>query len=1002
MVLRTSLTCLLLAWCGLPACADTPNSVQGPDLAEIMASAAMDMAGPPGTRPPLPKFEDVTKDMVSKAGLFTLWHYPPDAKDKDSERLLCQIPSSFLGEKFMLSVSFSGGGFFTGFPLEERVVRWELLDRQLLLVEPETGFVVDESKTVSDVVRRTYPERIRAAVPLITKSPGGDPVIELGTMLKSNFADIEWTSFGLGAGGINPALSKWTKHKAFELNLEIGVELAERQMSPPGSYNKKLVHFSFWKLPETGYAPRIADDRIGYFLTANQDWSKPSDARDIFNRYIDRWQLVKRDPSLASCEPRQPIIFYIEKTVPVRFRRAVRDGILEWNRAFEKIGLVNAVEVRQQTDDNEWKDLDPEDMRYSFFRWIVTGAGFAMGPHRANPFTGQIYDADILFDDSMIRYFEHEAQTLFPSTAMAMKMRDPARAAFLEKCPQWQRPQRDWEHLIFGQPEKEVVHEAMRERMRQRGHVGCDHMEGMKHQLALGQAMLAGQPQEVIERFLYDVIKETVMHEVGHTLGLRHNFKASSVYSLDEIRRRRTTGEATVGSVMDYNPVLFFETNALDGRFITPTLGAYDHWAIEYGYRPADGTCEKPAEAGTPEVKETEPKKDKAAPEAATTVQLGGQEIPQEILAKLPEEARKLIVDKALQAGTPTAPPPAKPAAPAFSAASPGEAEMLHGIAARAAEPELAYATDEDTTFLGPDPRSNRFDMGSDPVEWAQSRMDLVNHRMDNVLEWAVKDRESWYHLRRAFVTLLVEKTFVLDYVGRYVGGQYFNRSRRGDPNAPPPFELVDPALQRKCLAFIETNLFKDEFFSFSPEVLNHLAAPRWWHAGMPISFTVDFPIHEYIALLQWWNLSDRLFPNNLRRIHDAELKCTGENKFTAAEYLQRMLNGVWSDVAKERAEQGTWTDASPFVSSIRRSLQREYLSLVELLVRFQPGILLSPDLHAMVQHSLRKLGQGIDRTVATGKLDFASEAHLASCKSRIDRMLEPKLEEYTWFGGGS
>ena len=79
-----------------------------------------------------------------------------------------------------------------------------------------------------------------------------------------------------------------------------GVELAVKRKSPPGSYDKKMVHFSFWKLPKTDYTPRVADDRVGYFLTANQDWAKPTDARDIFNRYIDRWHLEKRDPSLSA------------------------------------------------------------------------------------------------------------------------------------------------------------------------------------------------------------------------------------------------------------------------------------------------------------------------------------------------------------------------------------------------------------------------------------------------------------------------------------------------------------------------------------------------------------------------------------------------------------------------------------------------------------------------------------------------------------------------------
>jgi hypothetical protein len=536
------------------------------------------LSAPKKPKQEYPDFKEVTKDMTELKGLFTLWYYPESAKGKDKEKLLCQIPAKFLGQMFMLSTSFSGGGYYTGFPLDERVVKWEDFGRTLLLIEPETGFVVNDKSTVRDVVQRTHPDKIRASVPIVTKSPSGDPVIELGPLLKSNFADIGWTTDFIGsgqrAGAINSKLSKWSKKKAFPSNVEICVELAVSTPQPPGSFEKKLVHYSFWELKKTNYKPRIADDRVGYFLTTNRDWSKPTDERDIFNRYIDRWHLEKRDPTLKLCEPKKPIVFYIEKTVPVRFRRAIRDGILEWNKAYEKVGFVNAVQVRQQTEDNEWKDLDPEDMRYSFFRWIVTGYGFAMGPHRANPFTGEIYDADIVFDDSMVRYFEQEAGRMLPSTALAMKMSNPLLREFLEKFPQWKLPGQDW--ADFGQQDEAKFLETMQKHMWSTRYHCCDYIEGMKHQMAIAGTMLVGQPKEVIERFLYDVIKEVACHEVGHTLGLRHNFASSAIYSLEEIKKRRKTGEPTVGSIMDYNPVLFFKDAPLEGYFITPTIGPWD------------------------------------------------------------------------------------------------------------------------------------------------------------------------------------------------------------------------------------------------------------------------------------------------------------------------------------------------------------------------------------------------------------------------------------------
>ncbi|HPC20939.1 MAG TPA: zinc-dependent metalloprotease [Phycisphaerae bacterium] len=1043
MTRRLLLGCMIVGCVWLPVSAEPPPEQTGINI-EMLASMSEEieavMGGAEARR--LPKFEDVTKGMKSTPGLFTLWYYPPDIKDKDPEKLLCQIPERFLGEQFMLSTSISGGGFFTGFPLDERVVRWELQDRQLLLIEPQTRYVADSSKEVSDAVRRTYPDSIRVAVPLVTKSPAGDPVIELGPLLKSNFADIGWMAsfdpddpLGIFMRGarINPGLSKWTKRKSFELNVEIGVELAIAARTPPGSYDKTLVHYSFWKLPRSDYQPRIADDRVGYFVTAHRDWSKSTDERDIFNRYIHRWHLVKRDPSLEMCEPRQPITFYIEKTVPVRYRRAVRDGILEWNKAFEKIGFVNAIEVRQQTDDNEWKDLDPEDMRYSFFRWIVTGAGFAMGPSRANPFTGQLYDADIICDDSMVRYFQQEAETmLLPSALVARKFNDPAMRQFLERFPHWRPPESlEMEEVVGEEPKWAELHERMRQRMSKLGKPYCEYCQGMKHQMQLAGAVLVNFPPEVKERFLYEVLKEVVTHEVGHTLGLRHNFMASSIYSLEEIQKRRTTDAPTCGSIMDYNPVLFTPENPTEGHFITPGIGPYDYWAIEYGYRPYDGSYKSAraeAEKGKGDEKKEKAKDEaekagSAADETAQTPQPAPEKtenkisnLPDlsklppeirdklpEIMAQLPPEVIQMLESGAIDfdEGADSEPPPmpkrgaremSMPSAPA------GEKGMLLDIARRCTEPELAYATDEDCTMMSPDPRVNTFDMSSDPVGWARSRIELVDKRMANILEWAVKDQESWYHLRSAFVTLMFEKATTLDYVGRYVGGQYFTRAHRGDGAEGAPLVLVDAKLQREALRFLQENLYKDDFFQVAPDVLNHLVPPRWYHYGARVSYSMDFPIHDLVGFLQWWNLIDRLYPNTLRRIYDAELKSTAPDRLTAAEYLQTIQDACWSDaVDLERLKKGAWSDAEPFLSSYRRSLQREYLGLMESLVRYGPGGLLPPDVHAMLQYSLQKLSTNIGAVLnASGnKADFASQAHLSTCKSRIDRILTSELREY-------
>lgn len=532
----------------------------------------------------------------------------------------------------------------------------------------------------------------------------------------------------------------------------------------------------------------------------------------------------------------------------------------------------------------------------------------------------------------------------------------------------------------------------------------CEYANGMKHQMAVAHTVLSGQPKEVIDEFLYQVIKEVVMHEVGHTLGLRHNFKASSIYSLDEIKRRRTTGEPTVGSVMDYNPVLFFADKPTEGDFITTTIGPYDYWAIEYGYRPFDSSYKSPdttSDDGSDsdsDADEDKPKVDKAQTAAAgDKPESKLDQIPKEVLDQLPPEVKKMIASGKFNGAMKMAGAggPKRGGGSSFASPPSGEAKMLLEIASRAGEPELAYATDEDTTFVGADPRSNRFDMAADPIDWAESRMVLLDKRMANVLDWAVKDQESWYHLRSAFMSLLLEKVRVTSFVGRYAGGVYFNRMHKSE-GGPAPFELVDPDTQRRALKFVADQIYGEKLYQFSPELLNHLAPSRWWNSGASMDFSLDFPVHQIIAVIQRSSLFDRFFPNTLRRIHDSQLKTDDKNKFTVAEYLQTMEKACWSDACDaKRAKEGNWSDASPFLSDARRSLQREYLSVVEPLVRYRPGRALSPDLHAMVCHSLKRISNNIADVLKLKNTDFASTAHLEACKSRIDRMLELELDEY-------
>lgn len=548
-------------------------------------------AKPAEEKPDFPKFEEVCKgfEKVKPSGVedscfLTLWY------NKKTDQLFAQIPQSLVGKKFLIAVSVSGGPSATGFQIDHWLAYLERMDKNLVLMRVDPRYAADDGAPVADVVKRSYTDEIAKVIPIRTLQ-GADPIVDLGELFKGDFAGIAPFLGGMA----NAGLSKWGSWKTFPNNTELNVEMAVTGRRGPGAGDDSgtmgrriQMHYSLSSLPQTDYKPRVADNRVGYFMTVRYDWAKKYDAKTLFNRYINRWNLKKSDDSLDIAPPVKPITWFVEKTVPIRWRRYVTDGIGEWNKAFEKCGLVNAVQVLQQTD-KEYADLDPEDVRYNFFRWIVTGNSFAMGPSRDHPLTGEILDADIVFDDSMVRFYVQEYERM-TGTAAAWDPMDPFLNDFLRTHPRWGFSTA-WEKLMpnvrLKVDSREQFNNALSKRMAQHGRPLCDYAAGMGHQLALARIQLEakGMTPQQNEEFLGQVVKEVVMHEVGHCLGLRHNFKSSTWKSLEEMESASAANEPTVGSVMDYNPNLFAVRGEKQGSYIPRTIGPYDYWAIEYGYR---------------------------------------------------------------------------------------------------------------------------------------------------------------------------------------------------------------------------------------------------------------------------------------------------------------------------------------------------------------------------------------------------------------------------------
>ena len=273
------------------------------------------------------------------------------------------------------------------------------------------------------------------------------------------------------------------------------------------------VHYSISELPQTSYKPRLADDRVGYFVTVLKDFSKKETTTtgSCATSRAGTWR--RPIPSAEMSTPKEPIVFWLEKTIPFKYRKPIRDGILEWNKAFEKAGFYDAIEVRQQPDDATW---DPGDIRYNTFRWITAGAGFAMGPSRVNPTTGQILDADIIFDADFLQVLEAGVRNVHAGERRAADRRAD-------------RPGR-----ISGRDEADAgLHAGNRTARAARATCWA----ACRGSWRSGPPVMAARKRSdaEMEKLIMQGLKEVTMHEVGHTLGLAHNFKASTLYSLADL-----------------------------------------------------------------------------------------------------------------------------------------------------------------------------------------------------------------------------------------------------------------------------------------------------------------------------------------------------------------------------------------------------------------------------------------------------------------------------------
>ena len=886
-----------------------------------------------------PPLEKLTKDFeeiklqneegtTAERSFYRVW------VNRKTNQVLAELPKDFAGEnqRQFIATTLSGGDVFAGLQSSDFYVYWKQYGKRLAIVAEDLTIRGSDDESKSSV-KRLFTDSVLVDVPIVGWYPRGGPIIDLDELLVTNASVF----FGGFRGG-KAHLSKVERVKAFPKNVEIAFEVAG------SDGNLKVLHYSISKIEgTTAFKPRPADERIGYFTTSYNDYGKyESDETRI--RYINRWHLEKRDANLKMSPPKQPIVFYVEHTTPVRYRRWVREGIMHWNQAFEQVGIVNAIEVRQQDKQSgDHMNKDPEDVRYNFIRWLNNNVSTAIGPSRVNPLTGEILDADIVLTDGWIRTFEDQFERVMPK--IAMEGMTPETLAWFAEHPDWDPRirlaspgQREFikRSLLIKSQQPNAGHNQTSVTTKMLGddvadgligrtsqvNGGCLAAEGHSFDVAMMRMSMAlikddlkaaaeGSEEQILdgmpESFIGPLLADLVCHEVGHTLGLRHNFKASSIYAFGEINNASLKGKKPLaGSVMDYLPVNFnFEGGEVQGDYTMIGVGPYDLWAIEYGYTTDD--------------------------------------------KKLPD------------------------------------------ILKRVAEPELVYATDEDT--MGPDPLARRYDFSKNPLDFAKSQIKLARHHRTKILEKFVKDGDSWAKARKGYQLTLSLQTKSTGMMANWVGGTLINRDRKGDPNGRKPIEIVPAATQRDAINFVIENTFLDDAFGLTPDLLVHLVSDSWRDDAGAFSTLNEaaWPVHDQIMGVQATAMSQLMNPSILRRVYDNELRAPADqDALTLNELLTTITSAVWKEIDTLGA--GPFTERKPAVSSLRRNLQAEHLNrLFDLARESRSANAAMKSISNLATMSLVDLRAKLAAAKDKPGLDPYTRAHIFDLHERIGKFLDAK-----------
>ena len=524
----------------------------GADLKEAEQEKSNDM-------PKVKTMEESLKGKKEIPGLFTLY------QDKKEGKLFMLITKEQLGKEFIHFVHGLNGqtnaGVMKGGYRGSTIFTLKRYFNRIEFEVQNNSFYYDPKNPLSKSSDSNISTAILASSNIISEKDGAVLIGVDNLFLTESLHQI---TRGFIPGGLNKnpfkigrlakERTKYEDIKNYPKNTDLIVQYvytnpvptnrgSDRGLTDPRSVNVTIQH-SFIQIPNNNYKPRFEDPRVGYFTTQVTDMTSPDDPTP-YRDLIHRWNLEKKNPEQERSEVKEPIVWWIENTTPFEFRDAIKEGALAWNKAFEKAGLINAVEVKIQPDEAQW---DAGDIRYNVLRWTSSPnppfGGY--GPSFVNPRTGQILGADIMLE---YVYFTNRVK---------------------------------YKKLYEAQSEEDKVSPGSK-----KCHAG-EHLQQGNFFGKLAVGSMGDYSELEQHRILYESLVRLTLHEIGHTHGLNHNFASSYFHSFNNIHDRHITEPiGLTSSVMEYPSINVGTSSNAHGQFYTTVPGPYDLWAIEFGYTPS-------------------------------------------------------------------------------------------------------------------------------------------------------------------------------------------------------------------------------------------------------------------------------------------------------------------------------------------------------------------------------------------------------------------------------